>query len=141
MSGWAIAAIVIGFLTIDFMIVGTLFSVLRQQWKKLCAAHPQGVLLSPHELRKRQSIRLGICNIGSGLAIVRDAASVHILPYGLTAKIIGKSGMTVPAAEFSPSGKYAVARVSGSELKVPGWVLSTQMDRAAHADGAVLADK
>jgi len=135
MSGWTIAAIVIGCLAIDIMIVGAVFNVLRQQWKRLCDAHPQNVLLTPHEIRKRQSIRLGICNIGGGLAIVRDMASVHILPYGLTAKIIGKSGMTIPAAEFSPSGRYAVARVSGSELKVPGWVLSTKIDSAGPVGG------
>jgi hypothetical protein len=128
-----VVLLVVGIVVIDLMIVGAVMTFLASMLNDMARRFPARAVLGgvggSGAVRKEfQSIRVDMYNLGGCVHLTVDEACLHIEPAWVIRRVGGKS-MSVPweaivlEKPLSARASRGVARIGGSRVLLPAWVL------------------
>ncbi len=123
MTGWMIAAVVIGF---DAVFIPLLvFGLVQGCWVPLQDRYPEQQR-EPDAVRKTfQSIRIDLFNLGFCVHLAVDSQHLHIEPAWLLRKVRART-ISVPweaIAGYKQRGRYAKVKLGTTTLTAPAWAM------------------
>jgi hypothetical protein len=123
-TGQAIAIVGI-FLMVDLVVVGSVIAMVVVSLKEFANAFPATPPKPGAVLRKRQSVSIGILNLGWSVALTADDEGLHFGPPWLLRKM-GVPSATVPWDAMRRTTKpgyrwYCGVKAGAFSLKLPRW--------------------
>jgi len=127
MPGWSVALLITGFVLLDLIIVSAVLRILRNAWRAFANKHPPVTPLLVEERRTRQSIALGMFNLGMCFTIERDALYVHLQPNAF-GRLAGVTAVSLPFAEMRGFRKLIFGmcevKLGKDPISVPRWCVA-----------------
>ena len=119
-----IAAIIIG----DSVIfIGIIAVFMRIMWAPIAAAHPQQAPADDAVLRKFQSYKIDMLNLGFCIHTSADEHYLHLTPVKILQKLGGKPAsiawINITDVKSSRFGKTMSARIGKHKITGPAWCL------------------
>lgn len=130
-----IAAIIIG----DSVIfIGIIAVFMRIMWTPIAAAHPQQTPADDAVLKKFQSFKIDMLNLGFCIHTSVDEHYLHLTPVKILQKLSGKPASIawINITDVKPTrfGKTMSARIGKHKITGPAWCLqlAVEDENAAH---------
>ena len=128
MPAWGIAAIVIGVVVLDVVVVFGIVvpAIVRGSWGALAVRFP-AVEAGPGAVRREfQSFKFGLLNLGWSVHVEVDDAYLHLRP-ALMARLMGCRAMSVPWEEVRATGARFLGNrsvmIGQTRVSGPAWCL------------------
>lgn len=128
MPAWGVAAIIVGVVALEMVVVFGLVvpAIVRGSWGTLATRFP-AVEAGPGAVRREfQSFKFGLLNLGWSVHVEVDDAYLHLRP-ALVARLVGCRAMSVPWDEVRSTGSRFLGTrgvlIGRTRVSGPAWCL------------------
>lgn len=127
MQTWQIVLMVVVFVMLDIVVIGAIFAMAVKPVRALADRYPPVPPAPDAVMRRFQTFRFGMMNMGGCIHAAADEKHLHLLPARL-ARWFGVRPMSIPWEKVRPTGKSSrrgtEVRVDDMTITGPGWLMN-----------------